>query len=328
MPTRQWEAYELPLVPEPEEEGGRPAYVRFASLKDSSDEEIAAFASKYGLLGFSRRIADKGLSLIHDMGAVIETQDPASGNKVQRLTTCTHNEAQGLLAQHLIDLLGSKAHSAELEGRSKLAEGLRKKIAQLSPFLTENSRCLANRYADRFSVEAEPISQWRQEAAHMDLLLRMIDLAEDGVAEEDDEEFGTRFQRILGVELSDLLIEERATPRERVEYTLRILHGIISEQINSKLQGRICFTSCGDSKWAFAPQPTILLEALYAQAASSLTCGQLIKACRNPWCPNGKWFITTNPRSQYCGKRCRDAVSQRWQRERKRRIPGAVTASL
>lgn len=320
IPQGPRESYELPLVPRPEEENGRPAYLRFISLKDAPDGEIAAFASKYGLLGFSRRIGDKGLSLIHDIEAVLETQDPVSASKIRELTTWIHKEAQGLLVQDLIERFESKAHAAELEGHSKLAEGLRRKITQLSPFLTENSRRLADRYKDEFSVEAEPISQWRQEAADMELLLRMIRLAEDGAAGADDEGFSAKFQQILGVEVGELLIEDLPTPRERTKHLLKILHGIISEQINSKLHGRIHFTSCGDSKWAFAPQPTILLEALYAQAASSLTCGQLIKVCGNPWCPSGGWFITTNPRSRYCGKRCRDAMSQRWQRERKKRI--------
>ena len=53
------EDYLLPLVPKPEEEAGRPAYVRFAALAEAPDEDIVKFASRFGLLGLRTRMVYK-----------------------------------------------------------------------------------------------------------------------------------------------------------------------------------------------------------------------------------------------------------------------------
>ena len=67
--------------------------------------------------------------------------------------------AQGLLCYELVEFLKSETKRAESEGDYLLAEKLKKRIEEVSPFITEESCKLAKIYAKRQSfTRAEPIA--------------------------------------------------------------------------------------------------------------------------------------------------------------------------
>ncbi|MEW6106637.1 MAG: hypothetical protein AB1563_09805 [Bacillota bacterium] len=288
-----FESYDLPLIPRPEEDAGRPAFVRFASLGNAPCEEIVDFASKFGPLGLAEEVYKE---VLHGF---IRLADYAELKGRAPLADEWRGQYRRAIAGALMEVLGNILEGLQREGELK-----------------------HNTAAPTGS--SEPLSWWRGEARRMETLLclvKLTDEAEGGGDYRAEERLLSGIRDIAGVkwEPKDILSWRSPTCAERVAFVIEVVRAVICDNINQRLQGPTCVAFSQRSGWSLTPVPRILLEALYAQLAFSLVGRFRVQVCQNSECPSGAWFIPQHGRQEYCSDTCRWAANKRAQRRRRRR---------
>lgn len=291
-----WEQYTLPLNPRPQEENGRPAFIRFAKLAGADNEEIVKFASRFGPLQYEYDIVTRLLK----------------GTKA---------------FSEYLELLGHDALAARFKDSLNRArdaafhEAFREILKKLESLQKEHVAPLEESIAAK-PLE-EPLTWWRQEAQAMNSLLELheaITQMNKGqhIKSTWAGEMAARWAGVLTPE--DLLIAATEalveSPRELSPETPFCL--LLRDKLDAKIEGRLQVEFSANKGWSFEPAPRNLREALYSQFVMTLTGGVHILTCRNVNCPNGARFISTRRGKNFCSDECRWATQKRRQRARKK----------